>query len=244
MAENTEMDAKDIAAQFRSVVEAEDQALLGDTSTFADQDFFIQLGWFADQIETRFKKNTPSPDTLAMMAALGGFMQIDNPNDGIDKAYEIWQAGDAKIRAATLCSREEIEENLSQTDASFRLGAWEKNDDGNSRKNLEFTPFMRRCIPDQKEDALKSLYRSYLEDTHLGEKKLSQKEIQNRLREKTGSRFLPEALNTEGHEIAKWWMKQEAFDPLSFPDGSLGGLIQFALDMIPKKSQENGTSNT
>jgi|TARA_B110000037_G_C17060046_1_gene481498 hypothetical protein len=236
MAENTEMDAKDIAAQFRSIVEAEDQALLGDTSTFADQDFFIQLGWFADQIETRFKKNTPSPDTLAMMAALGGFMQIDNPNDGIDKAYEIWQAGDAKIRAATLCPREEIEENLSQVGVSFRLGAWPKNNDGRDTINQNFSPFMRLCIPDQKETALKSSYSSYVKDTHLGEKELNQKEIEGRLKEKTGSTFLTEALHTEGRKIVEWWMKQEAFEPLSFPKGSLGELTQIALNMIPEKS--------
>ena len=52
--------AKDIAALFRSAVEAENKALLDDTSTFAEQDFFIQLGWFTDQIEPRLnlKKNT------------------------------------------------------------------------------------------------------------------------------------------------------------------------------------------
>ena len=43
MAENTEMNtkAKDIAALFRSAVEAENKAMLGETSTFAEQDFFI-----------------------------------------------------------------------------------------------------------------------------------------------------------------------------------------------------------
>ena len=125
MAKSAEMDAKakDIAALFRSAVEAEDKALLGDTSTFAEQDFFIQLGWFTDQIEARLnlKKNTPSPDVLALMAALGGFMIKDNPNDGVDKASEIWQASDGKIRVATLCSREEIEENLSHFIIRIRL---------------------------------------------------------------------------------------------------------------------------
>ena len=54
------MSAKDIAALFRSAVEAEDKALLGDTSTFAEQDFFIQLGWFTNQIEARLGlKNSP-----------------------------------------------------------------------------------------------------------------------------------------------------------------------------------------
>jgi hypothetical protein len=37
MAKSAEMSAKDIAALFRSAVEAEDMALLGDTSTFAEQ---------------------------------------------------------------------------------------------------------------------------------------------------------------------------------------------------------------
>jgi|TARA_B110000881_G_scaffold210352_1_gene217635 hypothetical protein len=63
MAKNSETDAASIASQFRSIVEAEDQALLGIMSTFAEQDFVTQLGWFTDQIEARFKKNTPSPDT-------------------------------------------------------------------------------------------------------------------------------------------------------------------------------------
>ena len=128
MAKSAEMDAKakDIAALFRSAVEAEDKALLGDTSTFAEQDFFIQLGWFTDQIEARLnlKKNTPSPDVLALMAALGGFMIKDNPNDGVDKASEIWQASDGKIRVATLCSREEIEENLSHFIIRIWLKSW------------------------------------------------------------------------------------------------------------------------
>ena len=57
--------AKDIAALFRSAVEAENKAMLGETSTFAEQDFFTQLGWFTDQIEARLrlKKNTPSSPT-------------------------------------------------------------------------------------------------------------------------------------------------------------------------------------
>jgi len=55
MAKSAEMDtkAKDIASLFRSALEAEDKALLGDTSTFAEQDFFIQLGWFTNQIEAQ-----------------------------------------------------------------------------------------------------------------------------------------------------------------------------------------------
>ena len=230
--------AKDIAALFRSAVEAENKAMLGETSTFAEQDFFTQLGWFTNQIEARLrlKKNTPSPDVLALMVALGGFMAKDNPNDGVDKAYKIWQASDARIRAATLCPREEIEENLSQVGVDFRLGAWPKNNDGRDTINQNFSPFMRLCIPDQKETALKSSYSSYVKDTHLGEKELNQEEIEGRLKEKTGSTFLTEALHTEGRKIVEWWMKQEAFEPLSFPKGSLGELTQIALNMIPEKS--------
>ena len=149
MAKNAEMDAKDIAALFRCAVEAEDRVLLSDASTFAEQDFFIQLGWFTNQIEARLnlKSNTPSPDVLALMAALGGFLIKGNANDGVNKAYEIWQASDAKIRAATLCSREEIEENLSQVVSKFRLAPRPENDDGTDRKTLEVTPFLRLCIP-------------------------------------------------------------------------------------------------
>ena len=69
-----------------------------------------------------------------------------------------------------------------------------------TEKNLGFVPFMRLCIPDQKETALKSSYRSYLKDTHLGEKEPNQKEIESRLMEKRGSTFLPEALHTEGRK--------------------------------------------
>ena len=56
--------AKDIAARFRSAVEAENKALLDDMSNFAEQDFFIQLGWFTNQIEARLglKKSAPSAD--------------------------------------------------------------------------------------------------------------------------------------------------------------------------------------
>ena len=90
MAKNAEMDVKDIVALFRSAVEAEDKAWLGDTSTFAEQDFFTQLGWFTNQIEARLnlKKNTPSPDVLALMVALGGFLIKGNANDGVNKAFE------------------------------------------------------------------------------------------------------------------------------------------------------------
>ena len=202
MAKNAEMDAKDIVALFRSAVEAEDKALLGDASTFAEQDFFIQLGWFTNQIEARLnlKKNTPSPDVLALMATLGGAIGKLKPKGCIDEAYEIWNVADKKIIEEALCSREEIEENLSQVGVDFRLGAWAKKTDGSDRKNLGFVPFMRLCIPDQKETALKSSYRSYLKDTHLGEKEPNQKEIESRLMEKRGSTFLPEALHTEGRK--------------------------------------------
>ena len=235
MAKSAEMNAKNIAAQFRRMVEAETFTPTDDTGTFAEQDFFTQLGWFTNQIEARLKKNTPSPDVLAMMVAAGGSMLKIDTNAAINKAYEIWQAGNVKIRAATLCSREEIEENLSQVGSEFRLGAWNKKKDGSDRINLEFVPFMRLCIPDHTEDELKTLYRDYIEETHPGEKKLNREGIQSRLREKTGSRFLPEALNAEGRQIVGWWMKHESFDPLSFPNGSLGQLTQIALGMMPEK---------
>ena len=237
MAKGAEMSAKDIAALFRSAVEAEDEALLSDRSTFADQDFFTQLGWFTDQIEARLslKKNTPSPDVLALIAALGGAIGKRKPKDCVDEAYETWNAADMRIREETLCSRDEIEDNLSQVGVDFRLGAWTKKNDGSDRINLEFVPFMRLCIPDHTEDELKTLYRDYIEETHPGEKKLNREGIQSRLREKTGSRFLPEALNAEGRQIVGWWMKHESFDPLSFPNGSLGQLTQIALGMMPEK---------
>lgn len=244
MAKSAEMNAKNIAAQFRRMVEAETFTPTDDTGTFAEQDFFTQLGWFTNQIEARLKKNTPSPDVLAMMVAAGGSMLKIDTNAAINKAYEIWQAGNVKIRAATLCSREEIEENLSQVGSEFRLGAWNKKKDGSDRINLEFVPFMRLCIPDHTEDELKTLYRDYIEETHPGEKKLNREDIQSRLREKTGSRFLPEALYTEGHQIVSWWMKRESFDPLSFPNGSLGQLTQIALGVMPEKSQKKRAGKT
>lgn len=64
---STGMNTKNIAAQFRRMVEAETITPIDDTGTFAEQDFFTQLGWFTNQIEARLKKNTPSPDVLAMM---------------------------------------------------------------------------------------------------------------------------------------------------------------------------------
>ncbi|MDA7515980.1 hypothetical protein OAG38_01955 [Akkermansiaceae bacterium] len=112
MPERSKMEAKDIAALFRSAVEAEDKAWLGDTSTFAEQDFFIQLGWFTNQIEARFKQNTPSPDVLALIVTIGGAIGKLIPKGCIDEAYEIWNVADKKIIEEALCSREEIEENL------------------------------------------------------------------------------------------------------------------------------------
>ena len=58
------MDAKDIAALFRSFADAGYESWLReeqDPTTFADQDFDTQMGWFANQIEARLKKVTPSP---------------------------------------------------------------------------------------------------------------------------------------------------------------------------------------
>ena len=43
MAKSLEMSAKGIAALFRGAVEEENNVLLGDTSTFAEQDFLTQL---------------------------------------------------------------------------------------------------------------------------------------------------------------------------------------------------------
>lgn len=133
-----------------------------------------------------------------MIATLGGAIGKLKSKGCIDEAYEIWNVADKKIIEEALCSPEEIEENLSQVVVEFRLEAWPKNNDGRDTINQNFSPFMRLCIPDQKETALKSSYRSYFKDTHLGEKEPNQKEIESRLKEKTGSTFLPEALHTEG----------------------------------------------
>ncbi|MEJ6636659.1 MAG: hypothetical protein QNL77_13190 [Akkermansiaceae bacterium] len=175
------MSAKGIAALFRGAVEAENNTLLDDTSTFAEQDFFTQLGWFTDQIEARLKENIPSPDVLTLMATLGGAIRSLKPKDCIDSAYETWQAADAKIRAETLCSREEIEKNLSQVGVDFRLGAWVKNKDGSDRINLEVTPFLRLCIPFSDTDSLEKYYKRYLKDNPLGEKPRTSAQVEEEL---------------------------------------------------------------
>ncbi|MGC6459908.1 MAG: hypothetical protein ACON4R_16280, partial [Akkermansiaceae bacterium] len=111
MAKSAKMDAKEIAGLFRSAVEAEDEALLRNKGTFAEQDFFTHLGWFTNHTEARLnlKKNTPSPDVLALIAALGGAIGKRKPKDCVDEAYETWNAADMRIREETLCSRDEIE---------------------------------------------------------------------------------------------------------------------------------------
>jgi hypothetical protein len=244
MAENTEMDAKDIAALFRSVVEAEDQALLGDTSTFAEQDFFIQLGWFTNQIEARLKKNTPSPDILALMATLGGAIGKLKPEDCIDKAYETWQTGDAKIRAATLCSREEIEENLSQVGRQFRLAPWPKNDDGADRKNLEVTPFLRLCIPFSDVASLERYFKRCLKDNPLGEKSRTSAEVEKELKRIKAKRLVPKDHSHEGAALVAWWMKQKEFKPLDFPRRSWGYLAQRGFGFIPTKRGKKSPSSS
>ncbi|MDB4585853.1 hypothetical protein N9085_03375, partial [Akkermansiaceae bacterium] len=220
MAKSLEMSAKGIAALFRGAVEAEDNVLLGDTSTFAEQDFLTQLGWFTNQIEARLKKNTPSPNVLALMAALGGAIGRSEPESCIDAAYQIWQASDAKIREATLCSREEIEENLSQVGVDFRLAPWPENDDGTDRKNLEVTPFLRLCIPLSTTDSLEKHFKKYLKENPLGEKPRTSAQVEKKLKKIKEKRLVPNDRSEMGSAIVAWWMKQKEFKPLNFPDRS------------------------
>jgi hypothetical protein len=242
MAKSAEMNAKakDIAALFRSAVEAEDEDLLCDTSTFAEQDFFIQLGWFTNQIEARLnlKKNTPSPDVLALMAALGGAIGSAKPKDCIDKAYETWQASDAKIRAATLCSREEIEENLSQVGWEFRLAPWKKNIDGTNRMNLDLGPFLRLCLPPMGQDALEARFKEYLTDNRLGDKPRTTSQVERELSKIKAKKFVPDDLHHEGALIVKWWMTQDRFEPLSFLEGSHGYAASLAFGFIKEKEEQ------
>ena len=237
MAKSVEMSAKDIAALFRSAVEAEDKSLLGDTSTFAEQDFFIQLGWFTNQIEARLglKRSAPSADILALIAALGGAIGKRKPKDCISEAYETWNAADEKIREGTLCSREEIEENLLQVGADFRLAPWPKNDDGSDRKNLELTPFLRLCIPFSDVASLERYFKRYLKDNPLGEKPRTSDEVEKELERIKTERLVPEYHSHEGAALGAWWMRQKEFKPLDFPTGSWGYLAQRGLGLNPTK---------
>ena len=69
-----------------------------DPTTFADQDLLTQMGWFAHQIEARVGEKSPSPDVLTLMATFGRAIGKHKPESCIDKAYEIWQAADKRIR--------------------------------------------------------------------------------------------------------------------------------------------------
>ena len=237
MAKSAEMSAKNIAALFRSAVEAEDKALLVDTSTFAEQDFFIQLGWFTNQIEARLglKKSAPSADILALIAALGGAIGKRNPKDCIDEAYETWNAADEKIREGTLCSREEIEEKLSQVGTEFRLAPWPMNEDGTFRKNLDLTPFLRLSIPLSDTDSLERHFKRYLRDNPSGEKPRTWVEVEKELKKIKVTRLAPKGGFEMGSAIVKWWMRQKAFKPLDFPTGSWGYLAQRGLGLNPTK---------
>ena len=242
MAKKVEMDAKakDIAARFRSAVEAENKALLDDTSTFAEQDFFIQLGWFTNQIEARLglKKSAPSADILALIASLGGAIGKRNPKDCIDEAYETWNAADEKIREGTLCSREEIEEKLSQVGTEFRLVPWPQNVDGAYRKNLDLGPFLRLCFPPMGQDALKARFKEYLTDNRLGGKPRTTSQVERELSKIKTKKFVPDDLHHEGALIVKWWMTQDRFEPLSFLKGSHGYAISLAFGFIKEKEKQ------
>ncbi|MDB4781939.1 hypothetical protein OAG28_02325 [Akkermansiaceae bacterium] len=237
MSERSKMDAKDIAALFRSAVEAENKDFFEDTNTFAEQDFFTQLGWFTNQIEARLTKNTPSPNILALMAALGGAIGRSEPESCIDEAYEIWQVADKRIREEALCSREEIEENLSQVGVYFRLTPWPKNDDGTERKNSNLIPFLRLCIPRTGQDALKARFQEYLKDNPFGKKCRTPAQVERELKAVTNKLFILDDFQREGTEIVRWWMNQEAFDPLSFPKGSYGDLAKRALGLAEPREE-------
>lgn len=234
MAKNAEMDAKDIAILFRSFADAGLESWLSkeqDPTTFAEQDFDTQMGWFADQTEARVGEKSPSPDVLALMATLGGAIGRSEPKSCIDEAYEIWQAADKRIREEALCSREEIEENLSQVGVDFRLSPWPKNDDGTERKNYNLIPFLRLCIPRTGQDALKARFQEYLKDNPFGEKRRTPAQVERELKAVTNKLFIFDDLHREGAEIVRWWMNQEAFDPLSFPKSSYGDLAKRALGL-------------
>lgn len=246
MAKSAKMDAKEIAGLFRRVVEIKDEALLRDRSTFADEDFFTQLGWFTNQIEARLglkKQNTPSPDVLALIAALGGAIGKRKPKDCVDEAYETWNAADMRIRKETLCSRDEIEDNLSQVGVEFRLAPWPENDDGNYRKNLEVTPFLRLCIPFSEVASLEKYFKRYLKDNVLGEKPRTSAQVEQELKRIKAKRLVPKDLTEMGSAIVAWWMKQKEFKSLNFPDGSLGYLAQTAFGFVPRKRGKKSSSS-
>ena len=160
---------------------------------------------------------------------------------GVDKAYEIWQAADKRIREEALCSREEIEENLSQVGVDFRLTPWPKNDDGTQRKNYNLIPFLRLCIPRTGQDALKARFQEYLKDNPFGKKRRTPAQVQRELKAVTNKLFILDDLHREGAEIVRWWMNQEAFDPLSFPKDSYGDLAKRALGLAePEEEPKKG----
>lgn len=240
------MDVKDIAVLFRSAVEAEDGDLLRNTETFAEQDFFTQLGWFTNQIEARLglkKKNTPSPDVLALIAALGGAIGKRKPKDCVDEAYETWNAADMRIREETLCSRDEIEDNLSKVGVDFRLAPWPENDDGNYKKNLQVTPFLRLCIPFSDTDSLEKYFKRYLKDNPLGEKPRTSAQVEEELKRIKAKRLVLKDHTEMGSAIVAWWMKQKEFKSLNFPDGSLGYLAQMAFGFVPRKRGKKSSSS-
>jgi hypothetical protein len=247
MALSTEINAKDIATQFRSIVEAENIALLGDDeSTFAEQDFFTQLGWFTDQIEAQLglKKSIPSPDVLALIAALGGAIVKRKPKDCIEDAYETWNAADKKIREEALCSREEIKENLSQVGWEFRRTPWPVNEDGAERKNLDLTPFLRLIIPLSDTDSLEKYFKRFLRDNPLGEKRRTSAQVEKELKKIKEQRFVPKDHREKSPAIIGWWMKQKEFKPLDFPKGSFGYLVRTACGFPQKKRSKKGQSNS
>ncbi|MDB4513206.1 exodeoxyribonuclease V subunit gamma [Akkermansiaceae bacterium] len=187
------------------------------------ESFMEQIDWYHRQMSLRDEKKPPTQALAGIAAALySGLGPKVEVKSVVDLAWELWKTSDAKLNVELgRDEMPEVERRFKLLGVDWRVGRWPSNKDGTQVESLPITPFLKLFFPHQNHNDRVKHFRKYLEDNPKGKKRTPQ-EVEIVYGNLSSRDILFEDYEEYRPDLIIWWMKQDEFKPLSFPEDSLG----------------------
>ncbi|MDB4490721.1 hypothetical protein N9246_01665 [bacterium] len=140
----------------------------------------------------------------------------------VERAFEIFTYTQSFVRDKIKPTENEtIKQVLSNSSSFWRIGAWPLRADGSPYQNRSFNQFVRLFIPYKNDSERQHIYLEFLRDNPGGRKRSIQGATKL-LKTHSGKRFTSSDHENISKTLVEWWMKHPKFNPLKFPESSLG----------------------
>ncbi|MDA7514421.1 hypothetical protein N8513_00305 [bacterium] len=183
-----------------------------------------EIAWYNEQLDRiQWQDDQPDSNKIASMAATiaAPYPQM-KVESAVERAFKIFTYTQLFVRDKTKPSdNENTRQVLAKCSSFWRKGVWPLRNDGSPYKYRSLNQFLRFFIPHKNDSERRLIYLEFLVDNPGGCHR-SNKVAKELLKKHSGKKFTFSDYEDLSRTIVEWWMNHPKYNPLKFPEDSLG----------------------